>query len=403
MSGKKGRSLVEGFILDVGMDVEGDMRDGTPYTATVVEINDRSRATLKIKTPEEKKGGIWGIIKKSDGTWGSDMSFGELRLAVPPKIKAKISWDSVILPEDIKRQIMATLAQEDNRDKIFSEWGFEDVLEKGSGLTMLFDGPPGTGKTLAAEAIADHVNKPLQILNTGHLQSMFVGECEKNIIKAFRVAKEKDMVLLFDEAEGMLHDRDRVTFWARGQTGVLLTCLERHEGIVIFTTNRVQDLDRALERRISLKLTFPLPDKTARAAIWRRMIPSQCPLDKDVDLDSLAEIELSGGDIKNIVLNAAREAAYGKSDCVKLEHFFHAIEIEKKSQAHFKNRRSERERKFGSGRMSGWAPSVSPAAPVEGDSGSTEGEPAIPPSVTDGGGKVMKTRARHQQGRPHAF
>ena len=57
-------------------------------------------------------------------------------LAVPPKIKAKISWDSVILPEDIKRQSCATLTQEDNRDKIFSEWGFRRVPKKGSGLTM---------------------------------------------------------------------------------------------------------------------------------------------------------------------------------------------------------------------------------------------------------------------------
>lgn len=326
----------------------------------------------------------------------------EVKKAPPKKLA---DWDTVILPAEIKEQIMATLAQKDNTNKIMVEWGFADVLEKGVGLTMLFDGPPGTGKTLAAEAIATHLGKELKILNTGNLESKWVGECEQLITSAFEEAKAKDQVLLFDEAESMLHDRDRVTFWARGQINHLLTTLERHEGVVIFTTNRVQDLDRALERRISLKLTFPFPDQKARALIWRRMIPSKCPLANDVNLEELAVVELAGGDIKNVVMNAVRDAVYHKATELCLAHFLRAIELEIRSKEHFKKRRQEREQ-----RIAGKHDPISALLSRKGvadeiEKGVGEGEPPAPPSPSDMGGKITKTRERHRQDhhRPFAY
>lgn len=379
--------------IKVGDMVEGESKDGNLIVGKIVKI-DGGKAVIEWTADGGEKA-KWGICKKDDGHWGSDMDSGELRPHVPKPGKI-ITWDSVILPPEVKDRIMATLAQKDNHDRLFTEWGFDDVLEKGRELTMLFDGPPGTGKTLAAEAIASHLKKKLKILNTGSLQSMYVGECEKNITRAFEAAAKEDMVLLFDEAESMLHDRDRVTFWARGQINHLLTQLERHEGVVIFTTNRVQDLDRALERRISLKLTFPYPDQAARAAIWRRMIPAKCPLDKDVDLMRLAEIEMTGGDIKNVVLNAAREALWSKSESLSLDHLFRAIEIERKSQEHFKKRRKAREEAVAGRRNPfGWTP------PNESETGVTETEQKDTPSAEDVGGLVQKTRAKHN--RPFAY
>jgi hypothetical protein len=45
-----------------------------------------------------------------------------------------------------------------------------------------------------------------------------------------------------------------------------------------------------------------------RREIWRRMLPERLPLAPDIDLDAAARAELSGGEIKNAVLNSARIA-----------------------------------------------------------------------------------------------
>ena len=67
-------------------------------------------------------------------------------------------------------------------------------------------------------------------------------------------------------------------------------------------------LDRALERRIALKVEFPRPDRVMRRVIWEKLLPAKMPLAEDVSLDRLAECDLTGGEIKNAVLNAARHA-----------------------------------------------------------------------------------------------
>jgi ATP-dependent 26S proteasome regulatory subunit len=88
---------------------------------------------------------------------------------------------------------------------------------------------------------------------------------------------------------------------------VLLQELERFDGVCILSTNRKVTLDPALERRIAVKVEFERPDLNIRREIWRRMIPDKMPL-LDVDIEQLAARDLTGGEIKNVVLNAARIA-----------------------------------------------------------------------------------------------
>ncbi len=98
----------------------------------------------------------------------------------------------------------------------------------------------------------------------------------------------------------------------------------------------MEDLDPAMERRITQKIEFEFPNKKARAKIWERMIPKKCPLDKTVDLKELAEFEIAGGNIKNVVLNAARRAAFSKRKEVSYDDFYDAIEAEMKGMKRFK-------------------------------------------------------------------
>ncbi len=89
---------------------------------------------------------------------------------------------------------------------------------------------------------------------------------------------------------------------------VLLQELEQFEGICILCTNRKMTLDPALERRISLKVEFERPTGPMRAHIWRKLVPQKLPLADDVDFERLAQHDLTGGEIKNAVFNAARIA-----------------------------------------------------------------------------------------------
>ena len=71
-------------------------------------------------------------------------------------------------------------------------------------------------------------------------------------------------------------------------------------------TNRKIALDVALERRITLKIEFERPDQPMRREIWKKLLPEEMPVGPDVDLDNLSQEDLSGGEIKNVILNAAR-------------------------------------------------------------------------------------------------
>ena len=141
------------------------------------------------------------------------------------------------------------------------------------------------------------------------VQNCFVGQTEKNIVQAFSEAKRSGAVLFWDEADAMFYDRDSASRnWEVRDVNVLLQQLEQFEGVCILATNRKITLDKALERRSTLKVEFRRPDREERREIWRRFLPAEMPLENGLDLEELSRAELSGGEIKNVVLNAARLA-----------------------------------------------------------------------------------------------
>lgn len=219
-----------------------------------------------------------------------------------------VSFDSVVLEDHKKEQILAAIRQIDHHDLIFKEWGFGQVFEKGTAISLLFYGPPGTGKTLMGQAIADRFGYKLKVVTTAEIESSEPGQAERNLA-AFFTKSPKKTVLLFDECDGLIAPRNEVGMILGAQINALLMNLEKYKGIAIFTTNRLGRLDEAFERRLSLKLEFAMPDQVHRARIWERMFPEQAPLAPDVDFHELAEIEIAGGHIKNTVLRAARMAA----------------------------------------------------------------------------------------------
>jgi len=247
------------------------------------------------------------------------------------KAKVVLTMDSVVMPEDKKDLIRAAVSQVEHTDKIFEEWGFGEVFEKGTAVSLLFYGVPGTGKTLMGQAIADELGRTFKMVSSGEIQSSEPGGAERAIKAFFEEAQKKNQVLMFDECDSLIADRNEVGMILGAQINALLTSLEHYTGIVIFTTNRLGRMDPAFERRVSAKIEFSFPDETQREAIWRRLVPEKAPLSKDVDFKALASYPIAGGNIKNAVLNAARQAAFRKMDTIDMACFKAAIEKEVES------------------------------------------------------------------------
>ena len=167
---------------------------------------------------------------------------------------------------------------------------------------------------MAAEAVARELGRPLLRCDLPRILSAYVGETSKNIGALFQTAREHRAVLLFDEADALFARRTEVRTaqerFANAEVGALLSQLERHDGVVLLTTNLASNLDPAFERRLQTRVTFPLPGAQERIRIWQRFLACDAPWGPDVDPVRLAlHHELSGGQIRAAVLTAALSAA----------------------------------------------------------------------------------------------
>lgn len=239
----------------------------------------------------------------------------------------------LIIAKEAKEEIISVLKQHEHSQQIFEEWGLGEVIEYGRGMSFLFYGPPGTGKTWAAHCIAKSLGKELLVLSAGEIQSSEPGAANRNIEQAFRSAKSSKKVLFMDECDSIIASRDGVGMVLGSEINTLLTEIEKFEGVCVLATNRIEELDEALERRISLILEFPEPNYEQREDIWKRMLPTKMPLEKEVTNKVLAEHKLTGGQIKNVVLQAARLALAEDAKKVGLNHFQSAIARVQKSKS----------------------------------------------------------------------
>jgi SpoVK/Ycf46/Vps4 family AAA+-type ATPase len=144
--------------------------------------------------------------------------------------------------------------------------------------------------------------------------SKYIGETEKNLNSLFEAAHDRDLLLLFDEADSLFGKRGEVKEardrYANLEVSHLLARIEQHRGPCILTTNMRSHLDQAFTRRFHVVVDFPRPDVEARIELWKRMLPSQAPKKPDVDPGFLGKaVNLTGGGICNAALHSAYLAA----------------------------------------------------------------------------------------------
>jgi len=130
------------------------------------------------------------------------------------------------------------------------------LADSGQGRLCLY-GPPGTGKTAYGRWLAEKLGRPLLVRRASDLLGMYVGQSEKNIARAFSDAEQDGAVLLIDEVDSFLRDRQNaVRSWEVSEVNEMLTQMESFGGIFIASTNLMDGLDQASLRRFDLKVKF---------------------------------------------------------------------------------------------------------------------------------------------------
>ncbi|HIJ95056.1 MAG TPA: ATP-binding protein [Desulfuromonadales bacterium] len=234
--------------------------------------------------------------------------------------RSNVRLDQVILPEQQKQEIVSCvesyLAQRNNGE--LTE--LDEFFGYGTGLGMLFYGPSGTGKTMLVKALAHTFNRPLLSFNLEDMDDMPMSS--DNMLRyLFREAALLGAIVFLDECDDLFGGPHN----ARLSRALLLE-IEKSRCITILATNKPVDLDPAMERRISMKIEFELPNAELRLSMWKALLPPAVKLAADVDLKQLADrFNYSGGLIKNSILMAltvanSSDASSGEITQAMLEH-----------------------------------------------------------------------------------
>lgn len=246
------------------------------------------------------------------------------------RLELRASWDDLILPEDQKRTLLDITSQVRQRLTVYETWGFKSKGARGLGISALFAGSSGTGKTMAAEVIGRELDLDVYRIDLSSTVSKYIGETEKNLRRIFDAAEDGGAILLFDEADSIFGKRSEVKDshdrYANLEVSYLLQRMEAYRGLAVLTTNLRSAIDTAFLRRIRFILQFPFPDFAERIEIWRRAFPAQTPT-RDLEYHRLAQLQMAGGNIRNMALNAAFSAA-DAGEAVTMKHVHHAAESE---------------------------------------------------------------------------
>ncbi|MEH1800130.1 MAG: ATP-binding protein [Nostoc sp.] len=257
-----------------------------------------------------------------DRLWSACLASTRPQLdSLAQRLDPKATWDDIVLPAEETNLLHQIADQIRQRSLVYQEWGFHNRMNRGMGISVLFAGESGTGKTMAAEVIANDLQLNLYRIDLSSVVNKYIGETEKNLRRLFDAAEDGGAILFFDEADALFGKRSEVKDshdrYANIEVNYLLQRLEAYRGLAILATNLKSSLDHAFMRRLRFIVNFPFPGVAERQVMWQKVFPPETPI-QDLDFNRLARLNMTGGSIHNIALNAAFLAA-GASTSVTMQ------------------------------------------------------------------------------------
>ncbi len=283
-----------------------------PREVTALRLTPEDIATVAAHA--QREAALTGEALSAEGIRRSARRWGQRRSGNADD-SAGVTLADLILPTHVQSEVARLLDWARYRDELLAQGPLQGRGGKGTGICALFSGGPGTGKTLAAHVVADLLGMELMQVDLSGVVSKYIGETEKNLERIFAAAESLNAVLFFDEADALFGARSQVRDahdrYANQEIAYLLQRMEHFDGITVLATNLRGNLDPAFARRLHFIITFPDPDAATRERLWEHHLAAVAAVDPDdpVDTAGLAEAaEVTGGDIRNIVLSAAYAA-----------------------------------------------------------------------------------------------
>jgi transitional endoplasmic reticulum ATPase len=211
--------------------------------------------------------------------------------AIQEDIISRVAYEDIGGLKDELKRVREIIELPLKHPELFDRLGIEPP--KG----VLLHGPPGTGKTLIAKAVATESGASFFSIQGPEIMNKYYGQTEENLRKKFQEAEENLPAIIFiDEIDSIAPKRDDVKGEVeRRVVAQLLTLMdgleEKGRLIVIAATNRVDHIDAALRRpgRFDREIEMGVPDMASRVEILQ-VHTRNMPLDKDVDLEALADL-----------------------------------------------------------------------------------------------------------------
>jgi len=246
------------------------------------------------------------------------------------KVQTQFTLNDIVLTPTAQEALNNITRYQAHHGLVMDTWGFEPLFSLSQNHAALFIGPSGTGKTMAASVIANTLELDLFRIELATVVSKYIGETEKNLDKIFNAAKRAKAVLFIDEADALFGKRTAVKDahdrYANLEVSYLLQKLEEHPCLVILASNLGKNIDDAFLRRFSHVVEFTLPQAPERLRLWKKLEASKAPVSDTIDYAFLADkFELSGGSIRNCILQSAYMAASDKVPEIQMYHLVNAL------------------------------------------------------------------------------
>ncbi|CAI5514829.1 unnamed protein product [Closterium sp. Naga37s-1] len=222
--------------------------------------------------------------------------------------RPSVRWDDIVGLEGAKQALQEMVILPALRSDLF-----QGIRRPPRGLLLY--GPPGNGKTMLAKAVAAEARATFFNISAATLTSKWMGESEKLVRALFAVAAQRQPSIIFiDEIDSVLsaraaneHEASRrlKTEFLLQFDGVL-TAQSDHV-VVIGATNRPQELDEAVLRRLVKRIFIPLPDAAARTALLRHLTRGRDFAISDADMHRIVSLTqgYSASDLKALCQEAA--------------------------------------------------------------------------------------------------
>ncbi|CAG4942732.1 unnamed protein product [Parnassius apollo] len=243
------------------------------------------------------------------------------QLVVPDEIN--VNWKDIAGLDHLIQELRETVILPIQKRELFAD---SRLTQPPKGV--LLHGPPGCGKTLIAKATAKEANMSFINLDVSLLTDKWYGETQKLAAAVFSLAvKLQPCIVFIDEIESFLRTRTQHDHEATAMMKTQFMSLwdglitdNTCTVIIMGATNRPQDLDKAIQRRMPATFHVPMPNEMQRERILQLILKSE-PVSDDIDYRRLASATegFSGSDLHELCRQAAvyRVREFAREECAR--------------------------------------------------------------------------------------